>query len=152
MDPIWKCETALSLAVSANVLRVLGADGTRPRDLPPLTGTAKPAVRWATGVLIRAHLAAEAPDPAASRGTVVRRTPGGLDAQRLYHELAATIERRCRTTRWSCTAAATPTGANRCRPRTLWWGKRPNGSGVWFTGSCHGTTAASSEPCRVEFG
>ncbi len=33
------------------------------------------------------------PDPAASRGTVIRLTPGGLDAQRLYCELAATIER-----------------------------------------------------------
>ncbi len=92
----YEREAALSLAVSANVLRVLGADRTRPRDLPPLTGTAKPAVRWATGVLIRAHLAAEVPDPAASRGKVVRLTPGGIDAQRLYHELAATIEWRWR--------------------------------------------------------
>src|SRR5712691_2212041 len=83
-----------SLAVSANVLRVLGADGTRRRDLPALTGTSKEAVSWAMGSLIRAHLAAEGPDPAAGRGKVARLTAGGLDAQRFYHELAGTIEQR----------------------------------------------------------
>jgi hypothetical protein len=68
---------------------VLGANGTRRRDLPALTGTAKEAVSWATGILIRAHLAAEEPDPAAGRGRVARLTLGGLDAQRRHHELAA---------------------------------------------------------------
>ena len=65
-------------------------------DLPVLTGTSKEAVRWALGVLIRAELAAEEPDPAASRGQVARLTPRGLDAQRVYHELAGVIERRWR--------------------------------------------------------
>ena len=64
------------------------------RDLPPLTGTSKEAVRWALGILIRAHLAAEEPDPAASRGKVARLTAGGLDAQRRYRELVAAIEQR----------------------------------------------------------
>jgi methyltransferase (TIGR00027 family) len=90
----YEREAGLSLAISANVLRVLGPDGIRLRDLPPLTGTSKEAVSWAMGILIRAYRAAEEPDPAASRGKIARLTPRGLDAQRLYHEFLGTIEQR----------------------------------------------------------
>ena len=74
----YEREAGLSLAVGANVLRVLGAERTRLRDLPALTGTSQEAVRWALGVLTRGDLAAEEPDPAASRGKVARLTPRGL--------------------------------------------------------------------------
>jgi methyltransferase (TIGR00027 family) len=90
----YEREAGLALAVAANVLRVLGSEGTRLRDLPALTGTSKESVRWALGILIRGDLAAEEPDPAASRGKVARLTPRGLGAQHLYHELTDTIERR----------------------------------------------------------
>src|SRR5206468_12035285 len=90
----YEREAGLSLAVAANVLRVLGTEGTRLRDLPALTGTSKESVRWALGILTRGDLAAEDPDPTASRGKVARLTPRGLDAQRLYHELTGEIERR----------------------------------------------------------
>jgi len=83
-----------ALAVSANVLRVLGAEGTRLRDLPVLTGTSREAVRWALGVLLRARLAVEEPDPAVGRGQVARLTPGGTGAQRVYHELVRAIDQR----------------------------------------------------------
>lgn len=63
----YEREAGLSLAISANVLRVLGADGTRRRDLPPRTGTSKEAVSWAMGILIREHLAAEEPAGARPR-------------------------------------------------------------------------------------
>ena len=90
----YEREAGLSLAVAANVLRVLGSEGTRLRELPALTGTSTESVRWALGILTRGDLAAEEPDPAASRGKVARLTPRGLDAQHLYHELTETIERR----------------------------------------------------------
>jgi hypothetical protein len=90
----YERQAGLSLAVAANVLRVLGTGGIRLRDLPALTGTSKESVRWALGILIWGDLAAEDPDPAASRGKVARLTPRGLDAQRLYHELTGEIERR----------------------------------------------------------
>ena len=90
----YEREAGLSLAISANVLRVLGPGGTRLRDLPPMTGTSKEAVSWALGILIREHRAAEEPDPAARRGKIARLTPGGLDAQRLYHQFLGTIEQR----------------------------------------------------------
>ena len=54
----------LSLAVGANMLRVLGSGRTRLRDLPHLTGISKEAVTWAMGVLLRARLAVQEPDPA----------------------------------------------------------------------------------------
>ena len=89
-----EAESAVSLAVGANLLRVLGADGTRLRDLPLLTGISKEAVSWAKGVLLRARLAVEEPDPAASRGKVARLTAAGVRAQQLYLELLGTIEDR----------------------------------------------------------
>jgi methyltransferase (TIGR00027 family) len=92
----YEAESEVSLAVGANLLRVLGADGTRPRDLPALTGISKEGVAWARGVLLRARLAVEEPDPAASRGQVVRLTPRGLLAQGLYLERLDTVEDRWR--------------------------------------------------------
>jgi methyltransferase (TIGR00027 family) len=90
----YEGEAGQSLAADATVLRVLGPDGTRRRDLAPLAGLSKEAVSWALGVLTRARLAAEEPDPAAPRGKVARLTPQGQQAQHRYHELTGTIERR----------------------------------------------------------
>jgi methyltransferase (TIGR00027 family) len=92
----YEASSEVSLAVGANLLRVLGEDGTRLRDLPVLTGISKEAVAWAMGVLIRARLAVEEPDPGASRGKVARLTPRGLLAQGLYLELLGATEDRWR--------------------------------------------------------
>jgi methyltransferase (TIGR00027 family) len=90
----YEAESATSLAVGANLLRVLRPDGTRIRDLPHQTGISKEAMAWARGVLLRAGLAVEEPDPAANRGQVARLTPAGLRAQHLYRELLGTVEER----------------------------------------------------------
>jgi hypothetical protein len=90
----YERESELSLAVGANLLRVLDGEGTRLRDLPPLTGISKEAVSWAMGVLVRSRLAVEAPDPAASRGKVARLTRAGSAAQRVYREFVGTVEQR----------------------------------------------------------
>jgi methyltransferase (TIGR00027 family) len=92
----YERESPVSLAVSANLLRTLKTEGTRPRDLPALCGVSKEAVSWALGVLVRAGLAAEEPDPAASRGKVARLTPEGAATQRTYRNLLGTIEQRWR--------------------------------------------------------
>jgi hypothetical protein len=120
----YEREARLSLAVAANVLRVLRAEGTRLRDLPALTGTSTESVRWALGILTRGHLAAEEPDPAASRGKVARLTPRGLDAQHLYHELTGTIERR-----WDDRFTPGVTGALRASLEPLALGQPPVLSG-----------------------
>ena len=116
----YEREAGLSLAVAANVLRVLGSEGTRLRELPALTGTSTESVRWALGILTRGDLAAEEPDPAASRGKVARLTPRGLDAQHLYHELTETIERR-----WNDHFTPGVTGALRTSLEPLTAGQPP---------------------------
>ncbi len=90
----YEQEAELSLAVSANLLRVLGPEGIRLRDLPALTGISKEAISWALGILTRARRAVEEPDPTASRGKVARLAPRGLDGQLAHHDLLAAIEQR----------------------------------------------------------
>ena len=92
----YEASSEVSLAVGANLLRVLGEDGTRLRDLPVMTGISKEAVAWAMGVLIRARLAVEEPDPAASRGKVARLTSRGALARDLYLEFLGAVEDRWR--------------------------------------------------------
>jgi methyltransferase (TIGR00027 family) len=104
----YEREAERSLAADATVLRVLGPDGTRLRDLPPPAGVSKEAVSFALGVLTRAGLAAEEPDPAARRGKVARLTSAGQRAQRRYRELTAAIEQR-----WRERFGAGPAGALR---------------------------------------
>ena len=116
----YEREAGLALAVAANVLRVLGSEGTRLRDLPALTGTSTASIRWALGILTRGDLAAEEPDPAASRGKVARLTQRGLDAQHLYHELTGTIERR-----WHDRFTPGATGALRASLEPLAVGQPP---------------------------
>jgi methyltransferase (TIGR00027 family) len=92
----YERESAPSLAVSANLLRVLDTEGSRLRDLPQLTGISSEAVRWTLGILVRGHLAVTAPDPAASRGKIARLVDRGVDARCVYREFCATVEQRWR--------------------------------------------------------
>jgi len=71
----YEPETGRSLAADATVLRVLGENGTRLRDLPPRAGVAKPAASWALGVLTRSGDRAAL--AAALRHRRDRRPPGG---------------------------------------------------------------------------
>jgi hypothetical protein len=84
----------LSLAISADVLRVLTADGIRVRDLPLLSGVSKEAIAMAMGVLATRRLAATDQDPDGGRWKVARLTAKGAAAQRAYREHLAGCERR----------------------------------------------------------
>lgn len=90
-------ESPVSLAVSANALRVLTDDGIRVRDLPGLTGVSKEALSMAAGVLARRGYAVVQPDPAAGRGKLVRLTPKGRSAQDDSGSLLGAVEQRWRT-------------------------------------------------------
>jgi hypothetical protein len=72
----------VSLPLGANVMRALGTDPVRIRDLPGLTGTSKEATAMAVGYLRRRGLATEA------AGRSVRLTPEGLDALDGYRHRA----------------------------------------------------------------
>jgi DNA-binding MarR family transcriptional regulator len=85
-------ESALSLAIVANVLRVLGNTGVRVRDLPTLSGVSKEAISMATGFMEKRRYAVLEPDPTASRGKVVRLTAKGRMAQATSRELLERID------------------------------------------------------------
>jgi len=88
-------ESALSLALSANVVRVLGAERVPIRDLPTRSGVSKEAITAAVGFLQRNGYAAVEPDPAGP-SKVVSLTDNGLATQTEHARLAKTVERRWR--------------------------------------------------------
>ena len=90
-------ESDLSLAISANVLRVLNENGVRVRDLPLLTGVSKESISMAMGILQKKSLALVErvePEPTGSRAKVARLTPKGRKAQEAYQRLLGMIEER----------------------------------------------------------
>jgi len=89
-------ESAVSLAIAANALRVLTPEGVRMRELPYLTGVSKEALSMAAGILTRRSWAVAEPDPAASRGKLIRLTPRGRSAQDEYLRLLDAVEQRWR--------------------------------------------------------
>jgi methyltransferase (TIGR00027 family) len=81
-----------SLAVSANVLRVLSPDGVRTRDIPARAGVSKESVAMGLGLLTESGLATEGPDPDGGRFKITRLTGAGAAARAAYPALAAGIE------------------------------------------------------------
>jgi DNA-binding MarR family transcriptional regulator len=90
-------ESDLSLAISANVVRVLDAKGVRVRNLPLLTGVSKEAISMAMGLLRKKQLAVVEADQSGSRAKVARLTPKGREAQDAYWQLLGIIEERWQT-------------------------------------------------------
>jgi hypothetical protein len=80
-------ESELSLAICANVLRVLDEKGVRVRDLPLLTGVSKESIAMALGILRKGNIAVV-------EQNVARLTPKGREAQDVYHRLIGIIEER----------------------------------------------------------
>lgn len=93
----YEAEPGPSLAISANILRVLTGAGVRTRDIPALGGVSKESVAMALGVLRTSGLGAEGPDPAGGRFKLTRLTPRGVIARDEYPALAADVERDWRT-------------------------------------------------------
>ena len=88
-------DSSLSLALSANVVRVVPADGVPVRDLPARSGVSKEAITAAVGFLQRSGYAAVEPDPV-GHAKQVRLTQQGLAAQAQHARLAKAVERRWR--------------------------------------------------------
>jgi DNA-binding MarR family transcriptional regulator len=87
-------ESDLSLAISANMVRVLDETGVRVRDLPLLTGVSKEAISMAMGLLRKKGVAAVESEHSGSRTKVARLTPKGREAQDAYRQLLRIIEER----------------------------------------------------------
>ena len=90
-------ETNLSLAISANLLRVLDEDGKRVRDLPVLTGASTEGLAMATGFAGGRDLCVIESDSAGGKWKVVKLTPDGAAARQTYLSLTDEIEQRWRT-------------------------------------------------------
>ena len=88
----YERQSRLSLALGANVLRVLDQDGLRVRDLPLAVGVSKEAVSVSLGFLARTGCAVIEPDPAAARTKRARLTARGLQAQAKHRRLLAATE------------------------------------------------------------
>jgi DNA-binding MarR family transcriptional regulator len=87
-------ESTVSLAIGANVLRVLDEDGVRVRDLPGLSGVSKEAISAAMGILAKRGLAISGPATDGGRGQVATLTPRGRSVQNKFRERLAEIEYR----------------------------------------------------------
>jgi len=87
-------ESPLSLAICADVLRVLDEEGVRVRDLPALSGVSKEAISMAMGVLGKRGIAVTGPAPDGSRWRVARLTPKGRYTQKKYRERLGAVESR----------------------------------------------------------
>ncbi len=87
-------ETKLSLAISADLLRLLDEGGTRVRDLPVLGGVSTESLAMATGFTGARQLTVIEPDPAGRKWKVVRLTPDGVAARQAYLDLTGQIEQR----------------------------------------------------------
>ncbi len=91
----YEDESALSLALSANVVQVLSADAVPLRDLPTRSGVSREAITAAVGFLQRNGYAAVEPEPAGG-SKLVRLTEQGLAARAQHARLAKAVERRWR--------------------------------------------------------
>jgi hypothetical protein len=85
-------ESPLSLALGANVLRVLDDAGVRVRDVPLLSGVSAEAVNVSLGFLGRTDCVVVEQDPAAGRVKQARLTPKGRAAQAKHRRLLAQTE------------------------------------------------------------
>jgi DNA-binding MarR family transcriptional regulator len=87
-------DSDLSLAISADIVRVLEEKGIRVRDLPLLTGVSKEAISMALGVLQKKRLVAAETNSDRERGKIVRLTAQGRKAQDAYRQLLRAVEER----------------------------------------------------------
>ena len=88
---------APSLAICANLVRVLGDKGVRVRDLPVVSGVSKEALSMAMGIVTKARLVALVKNPDGSAFKVARLTAMGLFVQQAYPQRIADIEDRWNT-------------------------------------------------------
>jgi DNA-binding MarR family transcriptional regulator len=87
-------EAQVSLAIGANVLRLIGDKGIRLLDLPQMSAVSKEAIAMATGFLKRHGFATEEAESPNSRTKLLKLTAKGVAAQHDYRERLAAIEQR----------------------------------------------------------
>jgi hypothetical protein len=92
----YERESRISLAVAANLLRVLDEHGVRVRDLPELTGVSKEAIAMATGFTRSTDITVIGADPDGGRWKVARLTNKGVRVRDAYADRVESLEDRWR--------------------------------------------------------
>jgi DNA-binding MarR family transcriptional regulator len=118
-------ESDLSLAICADVVRVLNQNGVRVRDLPQLSGVSKEAIAMAMGFLGKKRLAVVEPDPQGSRAKIARLTATGAEGQEGYLRRLATIEERWRARFGNAAIGALHEALEPFSGEPLWGGLEP---------------------------
>ncbi len=90
----YERDSPVSLAISANVLRVIEGEGTPVKNLPALSGVSKEATATALSYLTKRGYAVVEPEAGGSKGKRVRLTAMGILEKNAYGKMAASIERR----------------------------------------------------------
>jgi DNA-binding MarR family transcriptional regulator len=85
-------ESEVSLAISANVLRLACEEGVEVSDLPRLSGVSKEGIAMSVSFLSKHEYAAIQPKSTASRKKVLMLTPKGRKAQDKYRQLLRATE------------------------------------------------------------
>ncbi|HEY0719128.1 MAG TPA: hypothetical protein VGD68_16060 [Streptosporangiaceae bacterium] len=92
---IWfEQRSTLSLAVHANLLRVLDTGGVLVKDLPVRSGVSKEAIAMALGLLTRSGLAVVGEAPGGGRFKAARLTNRGQEAQRACTDVMGQFDTR----------------------------------------------------------
>ena len=78
----FEARSKVSLAIHADVLRVLGEASTRIRDLPRLSGVSKEAISMAMGFVAKRGLVVLEPNPNGKPGKAARLTGKGVVSRR----------------------------------------------------------------------
>ncbi len=87
-------ESEVSLAIAANILRLVGERAVRVRDLPRLAAVSKEAVAMSLSFLQKRGYAVVEPESPGGRAKVCVLTPKGRRAYKAYLQLVWTIEER----------------------------------------------------------
>jgi DNA-binding MarR family transcriptional regulator len=87
-------ESEVSLAISANVLRLACEEGVEVSDLPSLSGVSKEAIAMALSFLGKRGYAVIQPKSTASRKKVLVLTPNGRNEKQKYRQLLWAVEER----------------------------------------------------------
>jgi DNA-binding MarR family transcriptional regulator len=88
----FESRSKVSMAIHADLLRVLSAEPTRVRDLPRLTGVSKEAVSMAMGVAVQRGLAVLEQNPNGRAGKAARLTSKGIASQEAHGRLLHKVE------------------------------------------------------------
>jgi DNA-binding MarR family transcriptional regulator len=92
----FESQSDVSLAICANILRVLGANRERIRDLPQLTGISKEAIAMALGFLEKRGYASSEKDSGDGRTRWVALTAKGRKAEEEYLRRLTVVEEEWR--------------------------------------------------------